>query len=115
MDGTFFPVARYGVDRPLLLLGADGYRDTRIDRSWNAVLARSGARVRRRQLDDAAHAVFTDYAALVPQLQAAGLISAADRVRLVGAIGAIGAWDAVRAVRHQLRGFFDRRVPAGAQ
>ncbi|MFF9910112.1 alpha/beta hydrolase family protein [Streptomyces sp. NPDC013457] len=112
VDGTLFPVALYGVDRPLLLLGTDGYRDARLDRSWDAVLARSGGRVRRRQLDDAAHGVFTDYAALVPQLQAAGLIGSADRIRLVGAIG---AREAVRAVRHQVRGFFGRRVPAGAQ
>ncbi|MFE5629705.1 alpha/beta hydrolase family protein [Streptomyces sp. NPDC056463] len=112
VDGTLLPVARYGVDRPLLLLGTDGFRDARLDRSWGAVLARSGGRVRRRQLDDAAHGVFTDYAALVPQLQAAGLVTAADRVRLVGAIG---AREAVRAVRHEVRGFFARRVPAGAQ
>ncbi|MEU6985584.1 alpha/beta hydrolase [Streptomyces sp. NPDC046324] len=112
VDGALLPVARYGVDRPLLLLGTDGFRDARIDRSWGAMLAHPGGRTRRRQLDDAAHGVFTDYAALVPQLQCAGLMTAADRVRLVGAIGS-GA--AVRAVRHQVRGFFGRRVPAGAQ
>ncbi|MFF5935485.1 alpha/beta hydrolase family protein [Streptomyces sp. NPDC012508] len=112
VDGALFPVARNGVDRPLLLLGTDGFRDARIDRSWGAMLAHPGGRTRRRQLDDAAHQVFTDYAALVPQLRCAGLMTAADRVRLVGAIGP-GA--AVRAVRHQVRGFFGRRVPVGAQ
>ncbi|MEU4270458.1 hypothetical protein [Streptomyces sp. NPDC026092] len=110
VDGTLFPVARDGVDRPLLLLGTDGFRDARLDRSWGALLAHPGARARRRQLADADHWVFTDYAALVPQLQAAGLTTEADRVRLVGAIEA-GA--AVRAVRRQVRGFLGARLPVG--
>ncbi|MFG2642726.1 alpha/beta hydrolase family protein [Streptomyces sp. NPDC048370] len=105
VDGTLFPVARYGVDRPLLLLGTDGFRDARLDRSWGAMLAHPGGRTRRRQLDHADHLVFTDYAALVPQLQAAGLTTAADRVRLVGAIEPEAA---VRAVRRQVRSFFGR-------
>ncbi|MGW6567470.1 alpha/beta hydrolase family protein [Streptomyces sp. NPDC054975] len=110
-DGTLLPVARDGVDRPLLLLGTDGFRDARLDRSWSALLAHPGGRTRRRQLDDADHLVFTDYAALVPQLQAAGLVTAADRVRLVGAIE---PGVAVRAVRRQVRSFFGRRLPVGA-
>ncbi|MEU9705111.1 hypothetical protein [Streptomyces sp. NPDC047981] len=111
VDGTLFPVASDGVDRPLLLLGTDGFRDARLDRSWGALLAHPGLRIRRRQLDDANHQVFSDHAALVPQLRAAGLVTEADRVRLVGAVGA-GA--AVRAVRRQVRGFFGGRLPVGA-
>ncbi|MET9377238.1 alpha/beta hydrolase [Streptomyces sp. NPDC002992] len=111
VDGTLLPVARYGVDRPLLLLGTDGFRTARLDRSWSAALAHPGGRTRRRQLDDADHWVFTDYAALVPQLHAAGLTTTADRVRLVGAIEPRAS---VPAVRRQLRSFFGRRLPMRA-
>lgn len=107
-DGTLFPVARYGVDRPLLLLGTDGFRSARLDRSWSAALAHPGGRVRRRQLDDADHWVFTDYASLVPRLHAAGLMTTADRVRLVGANE---PRTSVPAVRRQVRSFFGRRLP----
>ncbi|MBT2445389.1 hypothetical protein J7E93_35985 [Streptomyces sp. ISL-36] len=107
VEGELFPVARYGVDRPLLLLGTDGFRNARLDRSWSTLPARPGGLVRRRQLDDAAHWVFSDYAALVPQLQAAGLMTAAQRARLVGTIDPEVA---VRAVRRQVRTFFSRNV-----
>ncbi|MGW0468567.1 alpha/beta hydrolase family protein [Streptomyces sp. NPDC003027] len=110
-DGTLFPVARYGVDRPLLLLGTDGFRNARLDRSWSAALAHPGGRIHRRQLDDADHWVFTDYAALVPRLHAAGLMSTADRVRLVGAVD---PRTSVPAVRRQVRSFFGRRLPVRA-
>jgi hypothetical protein len=33
-----------------------------------------------RQIDNATHWVFTDFAAMAPQLQAAGLMNARDRV-----------------------------------
>lgn len=111
MDGELLPVARDGVDRPLLLLGTDGFRDARLDRSWGALLAHPGDRTRRRQLDDADHWVLTDYAALVPQLHAAGLMTAADRI---GMVGAIEPKVSVRAVRHRLRSFFGRRLPVVA-
>ncbi|MFD7322704.1 alpha/beta hydrolase family protein [Streptomyces sp. NPDC059875] len=111
-DGELFPVARYGVDRPLLLLGTDGFRDERLDRSWATMLAHPEGRTRRRQLDDADHWVFTDYAALVPQLHAAGLMTAADRVRLVGAGEPRRS---VPAVRRQVRSFFARNVPPGGR
>ncbi|MEU6878481.1 alpha/beta hydrolase [Streptomyces sp. NPDC046712] len=107
-DGELFPVARDGVDRPLLLLGTDGFRDARLDRSWSAMLAHPGGRTVRRQLDDAGHWAFTDYAALVPQLNAAGLMATADRVRLVGAIE---PRTSVPAVRRLVRSFFARTVP----
>ncbi|MEV0679274.1 hypothetical protein AB0I60_22400 [Actinosynnema sp. NPDC050436] len=32
--GELLPVAREGLDRPLLLLGTDGFRDARLDRTW---------------------------------------------------------------------------------
>ncbi|MEV6776731.1 alpha/beta hydrolase family protein [Streptomyces syringium] len=110
--GELFPVARHGVDRPLLLLGTDGFRDEDIDRSWSAVLAHPGGHTRRRQLDNATHWVFTDYAAMAPQLQAAGLMSADSRIKLVGAIDPARS---VPAVRDHVLSFFARHLPpAGA-
>ncbi|WP_424888561.1 alpha/beta hydrolase [Streptomyces sp. XH2] len=109
-EGELYPVARCGTDRPLLLLGSDGFQDRKgLEHSWPAVLTRSGGRACRRQLDHAAHWVFTDYAALVPQLQTAGLVTAADRARMVGTADPSAA---VPAVRHHLRSFFARHLPA---
>jgi len=84
--GSLFPVARHGTDRPLLLLGTDGFRDADIVRSWTAVVDHSGGRAHWHQIDHAMHWVFTDYAAFAPQLQTAGLLTEAGRVELVGAI-----------------------------
>ncbi|MFI8287615.1 acetylhydrolase [Streptomyces sp. NPDC085614] len=102
MDGQPLPVARYGTDRPLLLAGTDGFRDARLDRSWETLL-RHGGPVTRRQLDDAHHWVFTDYAALVPQLHHAGLMTAAGRTAMVGRAAPRVTVPAVRAL---LRSFF---------
>ncbi|MFH8572512.1 alpha/beta fold hydrolase [Streptomyces sp. NPDC017993] len=102
MDGELLPVARQGTDRPMLLAGTDGFRDARLDRSWAALLAHGGPVV-RRQLDDAAHWVFTDYASLVPQLQGAGLMTAAGRAAMVGRAGPRLT---VSAVRDLVRSFF---------
>ncbi|MEU7701314.1 alpha/beta fold hydrolase [Streptomyces sp. NPDC039028] len=107
MDGTLFPVAREGTDRPLLLAGTDGFRDARLDRSWSALSAHGGPVV-RRELADAGHWVFTDYAALVPQLRAAGLTSAAGRAEMVGTVD---PRDSVPAVRRLVRTFFARHLP----
>lgn len=106
--GKLFPVARHGVDRPLLLLGTDGFRDEDIDRSWSAMLAHPGGHTRRRQLDNATHWVFTDYAAMAPQLQAAGLMTADSRIKLVGAIDPA---QSVPAVRDHVLSFFARHLP----
>ncbi|MFE2235244.1 alpha/beta fold hydrolase [Streptomyces sp. JL2001] len=102
MDGEPLPVARFGTDRPLLLAGTDGFRDARLDRSWDTLL-RHGGPVTRRQLDDAQHWVFTDYAALVPQLHHAGLMSTAGRTAMVGRAAPRVTVPAVRAL---LRSFF---------
>ncbi|MEU7576634.1 alpha/beta hydrolase [Streptomyces sp. NPDC041068] len=106
-EGELLPVARHGVDRPLLLLGTDGFRDARFERSWSAVLAHPGGRTRRRQIDDATHWVFTDYAAMAPQLQDAGLMTADDRIKLVGAIDPARS---VPEVRHRVGAFFTSQV-----
>ncbi|MFC9295120.1 alpha/beta fold hydrolase [Streptomyces sp. NPDC057011] len=102
MDGELLPVAREGTDRPLLLAGTDGFRNLRLDRSWAALLAHAGP-VTRRQLDDAQHWVFTDYAALVPQLHDAGLTTTAGRAAMVGRADPRVTVPAVRAL---VRSFF---------
>ncbi|WP_052287097.1 acetylhydrolase [Streptomyces sp. 769] len=107
--GELFPVARYGVDRPLLLLGSAGFPHRgELARSWSAVRARSGGRVHRAEIAGAAHWVFTDYAALAPQLQAAGLMAAEGRRALVGPIGPA---ESVPLVRGWVRSFFARQLP----
>ncbi len=104
--GELLPVARYGVDRPLLLVGTDGFPGREeLRRSWSAVRAHSGGRVRQRRFADAAHWVFTDYAAMVPQLQAAGLMTDEARRRLVGSVAPDVS---VPGVRRSVRGFFER-------
>ncbi|WP_406335570.1 alpha/beta hydrolase [Streptomyces zaomyceticus] len=107
MDGVLLPVAREGTDRPLLLAGTDGFRDARLDRSWSALLTHGGP-VARRQLSDSHHWVFTDYAALVPQLRAAGLTTAAGRAEMVGTVAPRVS---VPAVRRLVRSFFARHLP----
>ncbi|MCQ8768376.1 alpha/beta hydrolase family protein [Streptomyces telluris] len=108
--GELYPVARHGSDRPLLLLGTDGFPGRKeLEPSWRAVLARSAGRAHRRRLDGAAHGVFTDYAALAPQLQAAGLMTAAARASLTGPADPARS---VPAVRHHVLSFFARHLPA---
>ena len=67
-----------------------------------------GVPLSRRQLDEAQHWVFTDYGSLVPQLQRAGLMTAAGRAAMVG------RGDpriAVPAVRDLVRSFFAAHLP----
>ncbi|MEV0373431.1 alpha/beta hydrolase [Streptomyces sp. NPDC050636] len=108
-DGELFPIARYGVDRPLLLVGTDGFPDKKqMERSWSAMLAHPRGCTGRRQLDNATHWVFTDYAAMAPQLQAAGLMTAGDRNKLVGAIEPA---ESVPRVRGYVHSFFAEHLP----
>ncbi|MGW6919049.1 alpha/beta fold hydrolase [Kitasatospora sp. NPDC054939] len=107
MDGELLPVARQATDRPLLLAGTDGFRNARLDRSWSALLTHGGP-VLRRQLTDTGHWVFTDYAAIVPQLQKAGLTTAAGRAAMIGRADPRAT---VPAVRDLLRSFFTRHLP----
>ncbi|WP_106978358.1 alpha/beta hydrolase, partial [Streptomyces capuensis] len=103
--GELLPVARCGVDRPLLLVGTDGFAGREeLGRSWSAVRAHSGGRVRQRRFADAAHWVFTDYAAMVPQLQTAGLMSAEARK---GLVGSVAPEVSVPEVRRSVRRFFE--------
>ncbi|QFZ24819.1 alpha/beta hydrolase [Saccharothrix syringae] len=105
--GELLPVARDGVDRPLLLVGTDGFRDARHERAWSALLAHGTGCVRWHQLHDASHWVLTDFAALAPQLQEAGLMTQADRNRLVGAMAPTRS---VPLVRGLVVSFLDRHL-----
>ncbi|MEV0699071.1 alpha/beta hydrolase [Saccharopolyspora sp. NPDC050389] len=107
-DGELLSIAREGTDRPLLLLGTDGFRDERIERSWSAMLAHQQGCTHWRQLDNATHWVLTDYGSMAPQLQDAGLMSAEDRAKLVGAIDPA---ESVPAIRDHVRTFFARHLP----
>jgi hypothetical protein len=73
------------------------------------MLAHSQGCTRRRQLEDATHWVFTDYAATAPQLQAAGLMTADNRIKLVCAIESAIS---VPAVRDHLLSFFAQHLPS---
>ncbi|MEU4195582.1 prolyl oligopeptidase family serine peptidase [Kribbella sp. NPDC026611] len=107
LDGELYPIAQHGTRKPLLLAGTDGYRDSRFDRTWDAVMSHGGP-VRRVELADANHWVWTDYAAFAPQLQAAGLMSAAARAQLVG------SGRAVAAVRKLVYSFFREALACAA-
>ncbi|MGZ0152154.1 alpha/beta hydrolase [Kribbella sp. WER1] len=97
LDGELYTIAK----KPLLLAGTDGFRDVRFDRTWSAVMAQGGP-VRRVQLSDANHWIWTDYAALAPQLQSAGLMTSANRAKLIGTSPC-----GVPEVRRLVRGYFD--------
>jgi dienelactone hydrolase len=104
LDGELYPIAQHGASRPLLLAGTDGFRDARFDRTWDAVMSHGGP-VRRVELPDANHWIFTDYAALTPQLQSAGLVAPEARAQLIGSTSC-----GIPAVRKLVRSFFDRSL-----
>ncbi|MEU8619210.1 alpha/beta fold hydrolase [Streptomyces sp. NPDC048623] len=89
--------------RLLLLFRTDGFEGAaRIDTSWTGVPGE------RALLRDANHWAFTDFAALVPRLQAAGLVTDETRAALVGTGDPAGT---VAAVRRRVGAFFARRLP----
>ncbi|MEU3746107.1 MULTISPECIES: alpha/beta hydrolase family protein [Streptomyces] len=93
-----------GLDRPLLMFRTDGFEGAaRLARSW------AGVPAHRVPLPGSNHWVFGDYAFLVPQLQAAGLVTAAARAALIGPADPAAA---VHAVRRGTRSFFARHLPA---
>lgn len=89
-------------DRPLLLFRTDGFDGAaRVESSW------SGLRASRARLARGNHWTFTDYAALVPQLHTAGLVTAATREALVGTADPASA----RAtLSRRVGGFFGRHL-----
>lgn len=95
-----------GFDRPLLMVRTDGFDGAeRLERSWERL------RARRVLLTGSDHWVFADHAFLVPQLQAAGLVTAEARAALIGTADPAAAVD---ALRRGTRSFFARRLPAPA-
>ncbi|MGW8359196.1 alpha/beta hydrolase family protein [Streptomyces wedmorensis] len=100
------PALVAGLARPLLMFRTDGFEGAaRLERSW------AGLPARRVLLPDSAHWVLSDYAFLVPRLQAAGLVTAGTRAALVGAGD---PYAATAVVRRGVGAFFARRLPAAA-
>ncbi|MFE3308805.1 alpha/beta hydrolase [Embleya sp. NPDC059213] len=107
--GELYPIAREGTDRPLLLVGSDGFgHRADLEPSWSALRANSRGPIPRHLIEHAAHHVFTDHAVLAPQLQATGLMSAADRTALIGTIAPAASVPLVRRLVHT---FFARHLP----
>ncbi|MFD0278200.1 alpha/beta hydrolase family protein [Kitasatospora sp. NPDC127111] len=103
-----FAVTANGVDRPLLLLGSERFdRRAELERSWSALAARSGRWVHRRCVADAGHWTFTDFAAVLPQLRAAGLMTAAGQEALIGTADPAVA---LPEIHRTVRGFFARHL-----
>ncbi|MFD1049913.1 alpha/beta hydrolase family protein, partial [Kibdelosporangium lantanae] len=105
--GDLMPIAENGTDRPLLLLGTDGYRSPRYDHGWNAMLTKSPCFVSVSRLTNAMHWVFTDFGSVVPQLQATGLMTEAQRDSLVGTISPNRS---VPWIRSTVAGFFATHI-----
>jgi dienelactone hydrolase len=99
-----FPIARNGTERPLLVLGSD-FWDAAMEHDWAPLVEDHTAR--RIDWDNARHYVFTDYAAMAPQIQRAGLMTAQEREELVGAIDPAKS---VPTVRKSIVDFFTRHL-----
>ncbi|MEU8687892.1 Tat pathway signal protein [Streptomyces sp. NPDC048665] len=97
-DGTLMPVARHGLDRPLLLLGKDGRTDT--GPGWRAFREHTPGWTRQLTLLGSEHASFTDAEALVPQLH----LRRADRI---DDIGTIDPGTAIRTNEAYITAYFD--------
>ncbi|MGW5053552.1 alpha/beta hydrolase [Actinokineospora sp. NPDC004072] len=104
--GDLLPVAAKGTPKPLLLFSTDGYWNDRYAHSWSAMLA-TGPRTTHRQLTNATHWVFTDFATQAPQLQAAGLMTPSERAQL---IGPITPTDSRPAIHNPVAAFFTRHL-----
>jgi dienelactone hydrolase len=99
-----FPIALHGTERPLLVLGS-AFWDAEMEHDWAPLVEDHTAR--RIDWDDAQHYVFTDYAAMAPQIQRAGLMTAQEREELVGAIDPAKS---VPTVRRSIVDFFTRHL-----
>jgi predicted dienelactone hydrolase len=103
------PVARHGLDRPLLLMGArlpDASPHThRTSPSWASYWRHATGPKVDLWLPDAGHNTFTDYPALLPVL--AERVTLPDGL-LEGLIGTVGPARSLAAQRAYLVAFFDR-------
>jgi dienelactone hydrolase len=104
-DGELLPVARHGADRPLLLLGTEGFQNDRYQRAWSAALAHGCAR--QHVIADTNHWALTDFATIAPQLHAAGLM---DDTELSSLVGTLHPATSVPLVRRHVVSFFDRHL-----
>ncbi|AUY52888.1 hypothetical protein [Streptomyces sp. CB01881] len=68
LDGPVFGTATDGIDRPLLLRGADDVHPER-DAMWDALWPRLGSWRRQVALAHFGHLTFSDFALLLPQAQ----------------------------------------------
>ncbi|WP_205718412.1 lipase [Actinomadura sp. WMMA1423] len=117
MDGTmqyadddFVEVARTGLDRPFMLMGAatGGSPQThRTSPSWGSFWSRSTGWKRDLNVPAASHYSYTDVQAFLPELDEALDIPAEDRAALVGTVDP-GRMTA--AVRAYVTAFFDRAL-----
>ncbi|MEW2528997.1 hydrolase [Streptomyces sp. NPDC047071] len=94
------PVARHGVDRPLLLMGRDG-SDHTTEPSWGAFWSHTPGWKRDFTLRDSRHQTYTDLAAVLPQ-------TGATRAVIEENIGTVDPKRAVAAQRAYVTSFFDR-------
>ena len=98
--GELLPVAAQGTDRPLLLLGTEGFQNARYHHSWSAALTHGCAR--RHIVTGANHWALTDFAALAPQLHAANLMDDAELQAMVGT--------PATTARHHVTSFFTHHL-----
>ncbi|MEI5103680.1 hydrolase [Streptomyces sp. PmtG] len=94
------PVARNGVDRPLLLMGRDG-SDHTTEPSWRSFWSHSPGWKRDFTLQGAKHQTYTDLAAVLPQ-------SGLPRAVVEKNIGTVDPQRAISAQRAYVASFFDR-------
>jgi hypothetical protein len=67
------------------------------------MLAHPGERTCWWQIGQASHGVFTDFAVIAPELEAAGLMTPAGRIQLIGAMSPV---QSVPLVRDYVVSFF---------
>ncbi|KOG64415.1 alpha/beta hydrolase family protein [Streptomyces varsoviensis] len=107
--GPLYPIARHGTRRPLLLLGTPDFpHQKELSRSWSPLLTHPHNHTHHARLDNTAHWIFTDYAAIAPQLQSAALIPPPARTAL---IGTLPPPQSIPLIRNHIRAFFTRHVP----
>ncbi|QEV64932.1 hypothetical protein CP982_27095 [Streptomyces spectabilis] len=94
------PVARHGVDRPLLLMGRDG-SDHTTEPSWRSFWSHTPGWKRDFTLRGSRHQTYTDLAAVLPQ-------TGASRDVIEKNIGTVDPKRAVAAQRAYVASFFDR-------
>ncbi|WP_199818977.1 alpha/beta hydrolase family protein [Streptomyces sp. NRRL B-1347] len=94
------PVARHGVDRPLLLMGREG-SDHTTEPSWRAFWSHTPGWKRDFTLRGSRHQTYTDLAAVLPQ-------TGASQDVIEKNIGTVDPKRAITAQRAYVASFFDR-------